>query len=71
MYKIKGCTLYHQSNDNNLGVLMDCSCSGDIPNLTPADFEYHLREVLNEIMKIPKVFVNLVLVGNISGVSCI
>ena len=46
-----------------------CRCSEVVPTLTPADFEKHLREVLDEISKIPKVFVNLVLAGNLSGVS--
>lgn len=44
-------------------------CSGDVPTLTPDDFEKHLRETLEEIRKsIPKVFVNLVPLGNISEV---
>jgi dihydrodipicolinate synthase/N-acetylneuraminate lyase len=46
-----------------------CSCSGDIPTLTVDDYDKHLREVLKEVeSKIPKVFVNLVLMGNLSGV---
>jgi hypothetical protein len=45
------------------------SCSGDVPNLTPDDFEKHMTETLEEVRKhIPKVFVNLVLLGNISEV---
>ena len=45
------------------------SCSGDVPNLTPDDFEKNMRETLEEVRKyIPKVFVNLVLLGNISEV---
>ena len=46
-------------------------CSGDVPTLTPKDFETNLRDTLEEVRKnIPKVFVNLVLLGNISEVSC-
>ena len=45
------------------------SCSGDVPTLTADDFEKHLRETLEEVRKhIPKLFVNLVLLGNISEV---
>ena len=44
-------------------------CSEIVPTLTPDDFEKHLRETLDEVQKIPKVFVNLVLAGNLSGVS--
>ena len=45
------------------------SCSGDFPFLTADDYEYHLRETLEEVRKnIPRVFVNLVLVGNLSEV---
>ena len=48
------------------------SCSGDVPNLTPDDFEKHMRETLEELRKnIPKLFVNLVLLGNISEVRSI
>ena len=46
------------------------SCSGEVPSLTPDDFEKHLTETLEEVRKhIPKLFVNLVLLGNISEVS--
>lgn len=49
-----------------------CSCSGVVPTLTVNDYEHHLREVLEEVRKhIPKVFVNLVLLGNISEVGAI
>ena len=45
------------------------SCSGDFPFLTADDYEYHLRETLEEVRKnIPRVFVNLVLIGNLSEV---
>ena len=44
-------------------------CSETVPTLTPDDFEKHLRETLDEVQKRPKVFVNLVLAGNLSGVS--
>jgi len=45
------------------------SCSGNFSQLTADDYEMHLREILEEIRKnIPKVFVNLVLIGNISEV---
>ena len=43
--------------------------SVDVPNLTADDFEKHMRETLEEVRKhIPKLFVNLVLLGNISEV---
>ena len=52
--------------------LLPCGCvrcSGKFPSLTVDDYENHTREVLEEVRKnIPKVFVNLVLLGNISGV---
>ena len=45
------------------------SCSGDVPTLTADDFEKNMRETLEEVHKhIPKLFVNLVLLGNISEV---
>ena len=45
------------------------SCSGDFSFLTADDYEYHLRETLEEVRKnIPRVFVNLVLIGNLSEV---
>ena len=45
------------------------SCSGDIPTLTADAFDKHLRETLEEVRKhIPKLFVNLVLLSNISEV---
>ena len=51
-------------------ILSLCSCSGDIPTLTVNDYEHHLREIIKEVeAKIPKVFVNLVLMGNVSEVS--
>ena len=44
-------------------------CSGDVPTLTPEDFEMNLNKTLEEVRKkIPKLFVNLVLMGNISEV---
>jgi hypothetical protein len=46
-----------------------CSCSGDIPALRADEYDKHLRDVLKEVeAKIPKVFVNLVLMGNLSWV---
>lgn len=46
------------------------SCSGEVPFLTPDDYEKHLTELLEEIHnKIPRVFVNYVLLFNISQVS--
>ena len=60
-----GCVYMHCANGS-------CSCSGDVPNLTPDDFEKHMRQTLEEVRKhIPKLFVNLVLLGNISEVSFI
>ena len=48
----------------------DFSCSGKIPTLTADDYEEHMREVLEKVRQhIPKVFVNLVLMGNLSGVN--
>ena len=45
------------------------SCSGDFPTLTADDYYTHLMDVLEEVRtKIPKVFVNLVSLGNISEV---
>ena len=45
------------------------SCSGDVPTITADDFEKNLRETLEEVRKhIPKLFVNLVLLGNLSEV---
>ncbi|XP_064393239.1 phospholipase B1, membrane-associated-like isoform X3 [Halichondria panicea] len=55
-------TLFIGANDLCL------ACSEIVPTLTPDDFEKHLRETLDEVMKIPRVFVNLVLTGNISGI---
>ncbi len=44
-------------------------CLGVFPSLTPDEWEYHMNEVLSEVYKqIPKVFVNLILIGNISEV---
>ncbi len=44
-------------------------CSGFFPSLSPDEWEYHMNEVLSEVYKqIPKVFVNLILIGNISEV---
>ena len=49
---------------------MTYSCSGHFPGLTADDYQKYLNETLAEIHKnIPKVFVNLVLMGNISEVS--
>ena len=46
-----------------------CSCSGDVPTITADDFEKNLRETLEEVRKhIPILFVNLVLLGNLSEV---
>jgi hypothetical protein len=46
-----------------------CSCSGDIPALRVDKYDKHLRDVLKEVeAKIPRVFVNLVLMGNLSWV---
>ena len=46
-----------------------CSCSGDVPTITADDFENNMRETLEEVRKnIPKLFVNLVLLGNLSEV---
>ncbi len=46
------------------------SCSGEIPDINPVDYDKYLREVLEEVRQnIPKVFVNLVLMGNISEVG--
>ena len=43
------------------------SCSGDVPTITADNFERNMRETLEEVCKnIPKLFVNLVLLGNIS-----
>ena len=43
------------------------SCSGDVPTITTDDFEKNMRETLEEVRKnVPKLFVNLVLLGNIS-----
>ena len=47
-----------------------CRCSGDIPFLTPDDFEKHLIEILEEVRKkLPRTFVNLIPLFNISQVS--
>ena len=47
-----------------------CSCSGDFPDLTADDFQKHLNETLVEVKKnLPRTFVNLVQMGNISEVS--
>ena len=44
-----------------------CSCSGQTPYLTADDFEKHLTELLEEIHNnIPRVFVNYILLFNIS-----
>ena len=44
-------------------------CSGDIPFLTPDDYEKHLVEVLEEVRKkLPRTFVNLIPLFNISQV---
>ena len=46
-----------------------CRCSGDVPFLTADDFEKHLTELLEEIhANIPKVFINYILLFNISQV---
>ena len=46
-----------------------CSCSGEVPTINPDDYDKYLRDVLEEVRKnIPKVFVSLVLMGNISEV---
>jgi len=46
-----------------------CRCSGEYPYLNPNDYDHFLREVLEEVREnVPKVFVNLVLMGNISEV---
>ena len=45
------------------------SCSGDVPFTTANDFEKYLHDVLEEIRnKIPRVFVNIVELFNISMV---
>ena len=45
------------------------SCSGDVPTIMADDFKKNIRETLEEVCKpIPKLFVNLVLLGNISEV---
>ena len=47
-------------------------CSDDVPFITADDFEKNLRYVLDEIhSKMPRVFVNLVEVFNVSLVRCI
>ena len=46
-----------------------CRCSGYVPYLTADDFETNLRYILEEVRsKIPKVFVNLVEIFNMSMV---
>ncbi len=62
-------THMHNGSSGTHMQISSCRCSETVPTLTPDDFEKHLRETLDEIMKIPRVFVNLVLTGNISGVS--
>lgn len=47
-----------------------CSCSGDFPTITADDFESNLMKILQKISgEIPRVFVNLVEVFNISQAS--
>ena len=57
------------SDSNRLGFSnILCSCSGDVPTITADDFEKNMQETLEEVCKnIPKLFVNLVLLGNISA----
>ena len=46
-----------------------CRCSNEFPDLNPDDYDQFLRKVLEEVREnVPKVFVNLVLLGNISEV---
>ena len=46
-----------------------CSCSGDVPTITADDFEKNMRKTLEEVRKnISKLFVNWVLLGNISEI---
>ena len=56
-------TVFVGANDLCLG------CSGMFPTLTADDYYIHLMEVLEEVRtKIPKVFVNLVQLGNLSEI---
>ena len=49
--------------------LLHCRCSGDVPYITVDDFETNLRYIIEEVRsKIPKVFVNLVEIFNMSMV---
>ena len=49
--------------------LCHCRCLHIIPYLSPDDYEKHLNETLTEIKKsLPRTFVNLVLMGNLSQV---
>ena len=53
-----------------IGVLvMYYRCSGDVPFLTADDYEKHMTELMEEIhSNIPKVFVNYILLLNVSQV---
>lgn len=59
-----------QTNGNRrCSSLSMCRCSGDVPYITADDFETNLRELLEEVhSKIPRVFVNLVEIFNMSMV---
>ena len=49
---------------------LSCRCTGDFPRLTADEFQLHLNETLIEINRtLPRTFVNLVLMGNISEVQ--
>ena len=60
-----------RSDSNRLrfsNAVCTCSCSGDVPTITADNFEKNVQEIwiLEEVRKnIPKLFVNLVLLGNI------
>ena len=55
--------------DHNNYNYVSFSCSGKVPTLTANDYEKHLREILEEVRKkIPRVFVNVVQVFNLSMV---
>ena len=66
--------LGYMENDNNFidhnnYNYVSFSCSGKVPTLTANDYEKHLREILEEVRKkIPRVFVNVVQVFNLSMV---
>ena len=51
-------------------IFFKISCSGDVPFITADDFEHNLRDVLEEVRtNIPRVFVNLVQIFNLSMVG--